>query len=275
MISIAEFRPEAWIFTGDLRQTRPYTGSLGNRPNINEYVEQLRLSTMERACRNIPDMPSLLVNHRAKAGLENLASILFYSSMMVPAVDHSLPYALPSTTCQLIKEYIMPLKRGDGPEVPRLLVVLKTHQCATKAQTSFYHPAHQRFTMQLIGRLVDGKAFLQTNGRDRGTILVMSHYSRASIEYGKAIRDLAKTKGRQGCLFEARTIDTSQGHEADFVIQDFVRDRSTKHLEDPNRFCVSLARARQAEILIMTESLVRELECGVNYKVRKPKIPGR
>lgn len=260
MIPIAKFTPEVWILTGDPRQTKPYVGSLGNRPNINEYVEQLRVSTMERACLKQPNMPALLVNHRAKAGLEGLASDLFYNSTMVPAVDPSLPGAIPSTTLHLIRKYIMPLKRGKGPEVPRLLVVLDTDERATKIQTSFYHPAHQDFTMRLIRKLVRDKEFLQTNGRDRGTILVMSHYSRAFIEYGKAIRDLARTN--KDCLVEARTIDTSQGHEADFVILDFVNDKSTKHLEDPNRLCVGLTRARQAEILIMTEGMMSGLSVG-------------
>lgn len=261
MISIAQFNPAAWILTGDHHQTKPYAGSLGNRPNINEFVEQLRVSTMERACRKDPSMPSLLVNHRAKAGLEKLASRLFYNSMMEPAVDPSHLGAIPATTAHLITNYIMPLKRGKGPEVPRLLVVLDTDERATRVQTSFYHPAHQRFAMRLIRRLVADKGFLQTNGRDRGTILVMSHYGRASIEYGKAIRDLARAEGaHRGCLVEARTIDVSQGHEADFVIQDFVNDRSTKHLEDPNRLCVGLTRARQAEILLMTEGMMTELE---------------
>lgn len=272
MISIANFKPFAWILTGDHRQTKPFVGSYGNRPNVNKYAEQLRVSTMERACRKNPDIPSLLINHRANGNLQELASELFYNSKMVPAVNPLRPGAIPSTVLHLRKKYLMEIKQSNEPDVSRLLVVLKTSAMPTQIQNSWYNPSHQDFVMDLVGKLVDDKYFRQTNGKDRGTILIMSPYKRAFIEYNKAIKVLTKTSsgGHLDCVVEARTVDTSQGHEADFVFFDFVNDRSTKHLEDPNRLCVALTRAKQAEIIIMTDNMVKQLEGTIRFNGQRP-----
>lgn len=261
MIAIANFNPFAWILSGDPRQTKPFVGSYGRRYDVNKYVSQLRVSTMERACYLNPDMPSLLVNHRAHGNLQDLASTLFYDSKMVPAVDPLLPGATPSSVLHLRGKYLMAIKQSEEPGVSRLLVVLNTSTPPVRTETSWYHPAHQDFVMDIVGKLVVDKQFRQTNGKDRGTVLIMSPYRQASIKYNKAIEAMAQTSpGRRlGCIVEARTLDTSQGHEADFVFFDFVNERSTKHLEDPHRLCVALTRARQAEIILMTGSMLTQL----------------
>lgn len=74
------------------------------------------------------------------------------------------------------------------------------------------------------------------------------------MKYKKAIQNLPKAwAARLGVerRIEARTIDTVQGGEADFVFLDLVRSEATEFTDDPNRLCVALTRARQAEVVLM------------------------
>ncbi|KAG6358386.1 hypothetical protein INS49_014270 [Diaporthe citri] len=240
MIPIANFSPEAWIFTGDHRQTKPYVGSYGSHRNVNKHALQLRTSTMERAFKANPNMPSLLINHRARGNLHEPASSMFYGGKMIPAIEAGSSGAIPPSTEHLRKTYIMPMKGENGRQVSRLLTVL---QCAhfdreeSRVQGSLFNQSHQDWVERL-----------------------------GSIEYRKMINDLRRTpSGLNGCVVEARTTDTAQGHEADAVILDFVSDWITKHLEDPNRLCVALSRARQAEFILMHKDMEDKLEDHDKY----------
>jgi superfamily I DNA and/or RNA helicase len=184
---------------------------------------------MERAFKANPNMPSLLINHRARGGLHKLASSMFYGGKMKPAVDPKAPGAVPQSTEHLRKTYIMPLKSSQKKQVSRMLTVLEGLEFdreESRIQGSLFNEAHQDWVERLVKRLIKDPEFLQTNGKNRGTILIMSPYKRAVIEYGKMINILRRgiPPNLNGCIVEARTVDTAQGHEADVVILDFVSD---------------------------------------------------
>lgn len=213
----------------NVHQTKPYVGSYGPKRNVNKHVLQLRTSTMERAFRANPSMPSLLINHRARGNLHQPASSMFYGSKMISAVKPETPGAIPPSTKHLQDTYIMPLKSNQEKQVSRMLTVLvgyKFNREESRIQGSLFNEAHQNWVERLVARLIKDPKFLQTNGKDRGTILIMSPYKRAVIEYGKMINIMRRQKpsGLNGCIVEARTVDTAQGYEADFVIIDFVSD---------------------------------------------------
>ncbi|KAH8767472.1 P-loop containing nucleoside triphosphate hydrolase protein, partial [Diaporthe sp. PMI_573] len=269
LIPITLFNPRVWIFTGDHRQTKPYVGSYGSDHKINEYVLQLRTSTMERAAQNMPNMTSLLINHRARGGLHEPASTLFYDSKMVPAIKPGAPGAIPPSTKHLREKYIMAMKGNVGKEVSRLVVVLEHatfNREESRVQGSLSNEAHRDWVEELVLRLVKDPMFLQTNGKDRGTILIISPYKKAVTEYRMMVREIREgPSGLNGCVVEARTVDTSQGHEADVVILDFVSDLVTTHLQDPNRLCVALTRARQAEFVLMNSEMVSKLRSSGKF----------
>lgn len=50
---------------------------------------------------------------------------------------------------------------------------------------------------------------------------------------------------------EVRSVDTVQGHEADFVFFDLVREKPTEFLDDDKRLAVATTRARQGEVYVM------------------------
>lgn len=267
LISIASFSPHAWLLTGDHRQTRPFVKSEG----YNKYFEQLRLSVMERAYIKDPAMLAMLINHRANGNLQELASQLFYDSKMVAAVDSNKKDAIPKEVLYLRENYIKRMKvvKGPGKMVSRLLVVLKDCGFAKQMQSSWFHEGHQEWVMNLIDELTKDRGFKQVNSEEKGTILVMSPYKRAFTEYGRAIKQMKKRDGLGGCIVETRTVDTSQGHEADVCIIDYVHDKCTKHLEDANRMNVAITRARQMEIIVMTRGMIASVE---NARWRFPKL---
>ncbi|KUI56422.1 hypothetical protein VP1G_03780 [Cytospora mali] len=226
LIPIANFDPAAWIFTGDHRQTTPWVGSYTKVPPINQFVDQLRVSMMERAYEANPKMHSLLINHRAYGDLQRLASQLFYDGEMIPAKDPNEPDALPPSTLHLRQKYIMPLKGNAGREASRLIAIFEGIGRPEQIQKSWYHPYHRDWTMDLVSRLLRDPQFLQTNGKDPGSILIMSPYRQASQDYRKEIKELkGKCPNLEKRIVESRTVGTAQGHEADFVILDLVRDR--------------------------------------------------
>ncbi|KAJ4298764.1 hypothetical protein N0V88_003796 [Collariella sp. IMI 366227] len=71
------FAPQTWLFVGDHRQTQPDAEAHGN-----DYILQLKTSTMERADCNKAIYYQLLINHRAYGNLEQFASNLFYDSII-------------------------------------------------------------------------------------------------------------------------------------------------------------------------------------------------
>lgn len=226
LIPIAKFNPVACIFTGDHRQMKPLVGSYGRRPNINKYARQLRISMMERAHHVNPGGHALMINHRARGNLHQLPSTLSYDNRMVSAYAQGRTDWLPPSTRHLRDSYIMPMKRNNGPPVSRLIVVLGGIGCPTNVQESWYHPAHRRWVKDLVSKLLQDRDFRQADGVGRGTILIMAPYKAASIEYKKVIKELRTGGPRLNTSsVEGRTIDTAQGHEADFVILDLVRDK--------------------------------------------------
>lgn len=274
LIALAHFNPAAWIFSGDVRQTKPFVRSFGDRPCRNEYAGQLRVSMMERSCHKNPDAPSLNINHRARGNLQQLASELFYRAKMVPAIKPQHPGAIPPSTAHLRNNYIMPMKRNEGDQVSRLLVALKDPGPVTQVdQRSWWHPGHQRWVMDLVLKLLRDSEFRQTNGVGQGTILIMAFYKQAFIQYRKAIRELkARNPAFKDRIVEARTVDTAQGHEADVVILDSVRQRPTSHLENPNRLCVALTRARQAEFILMHKDMIAWLADGSIFRTLRAMV---
>lgn len=108
--------------------------------------------------------------------------------------------------------------------------------------------------MDRVMELLQDTSFRQVGRTDRGTILIIAPYKEAYQKYKKSIKNLPQTfQARLGveARLEARTIDTVQGGEADFVFLDLVRSSATDFTDDPNRLCVALTRARQAEVVLM------------------------
>ncbi|KAK4162022.1 P-loop containing nucleoside triphosphate hydrolase protein [Cladorrhinum sp. PSN259] len=269
--SLAFFRPKAFFFVGDHRQTEPYTEETGHR-----YEAQLKISTMERADANGAAPNQLLVNHRAHGGLERLASGLFYKGRMrsdkVGRNDLLFPrsvvylqkwlQSIPDTVIDQKTSVSGKLEPGG---VPRLII---DHWGNSYRQardgTSSWSETHLEFVMEKVMALLQDQNFKQLDGNKPGTIMIISPYKAAMTKYLQAIQSRGLKKRRKDRVM-VRTVDTAQGQEADVVFLDLVKDHGTVHTDNAKRLCVSLTRARQAEIIMMCSDMVSTQRGGVNF----------
>ncbi|CAK7236207.1 hypothetical protein SCUCBS95973_009529 [Sporothrix curviconia] len=235
LISIANFCPKAgWIFIGDHRQTQPTVKS----NNTNPFGKQLATSAMERAYMAGVLDHQLLINHRAYGRLERLPSKLIYDGKMVSGIPHLQRFPRWMNFVRSILEHMA----GERCSTPRIIIHL------------------HGWTMDKVLELIKDVRFRSAeNERNQGTILLLAPYKAAVAKYQEAIEELAKAHPnlRIPQRVEARTWDSSQGHEADIVGIDYVREYPTGFMDGMYRFNVGLTRARQGEWHLMHPNMPR------------------
>ncbi|KAK3306340.1 P-loop containing nucleoside triphosphate hydrolase protein [Chaetomium strumarium] len=255
LIAIANFNPIAWVFCGDYRQTMPYVGS--ESPGCrNVYRGQMQISMMERAAAANKEDPfcaiqhELFINHRAFGGLEQLASQLWYDGKMKSAHGTRTPASLLYVR-KFLERY---MDYWSCCTVPRLLVHVKDCGPEGRDGTSAWNPTHAAWVMARVGELLNDKEFKQADRDEPGTVLIISPYRKAYREYKNAIKKLPHWAQSR---VETRTVDVVQGHEADFVFVDLVKEVPTRFVDNANRLCVALTRARQGEVVLMHPKMVQ------------------
>ncbi|CAK7224722.1 hypothetical protein SEUCBS140593_005665 [Sporothrix eucalyptigena] len=253
LIAIANFCPEAgWIFIGDHRQTQPTVKS----NNTNPYGKQLATSAMERAYMAGVLDHQLLINHRAYGRLERLPSKLIYDGKMISGIPHMKRFP---RYMKYVRDFLEGLV-GDKASTPRVIVHIHGVGRPTKVGTSWYHGQHLQWTMEKVLELIKDVRFRSAeNECNQGTILLLAPYKAAVAKYQEAIEELAKAHPhlRIPQRVEARTWDSSQGHEADIVGIDYVREHPTGFMDGMYRFNVGLTRARQGEWHLMHPNMPR------------------
>ncbi|OLN96531.1 Regulator of nonsense transcripts 1-like protein 1 [Colletotrichum chlorophyti] len=262
MIPLAFYSARAYIFTGDTRQTRPFVEGTKGRDGIaNPYANQLAVSTMERADLAGALKSKLLISHRMYGNLHKLASELFYDGLLTSGVSRVGLFPPP---VQNIQRWLTRCTHGQDCLVPRVLVNHRRSQ-EIKSKTSFYNPIHEAFIKERCIELLENVNFKQVDRPDKpGRILIITPYKAALGRYKRFIEVLpSHLKGRPDIqekfkAIEVRTVDSAQGHEADFVFVDTVRTNSAGFLDDPKRLCVMLTRARIGEMVLMNEGMTKK-----------------
>lgn len=250
LIPIAFFSPLAWIFTGDVHQTRPFVKSGDKRQvareglKFNPFAEQLRVSTMARAAAAGATNARLLVNKRGLANLHRLPSTMFYNREMVSGYKDELLYP-PSTTH--LKKYLERL--GHATDITENRIVVRLKESGEKMhRSSFWNPAHHKWILGQVQELLADEAFVSVDGHARGTIMISTPYSTAVREYHAGVK---KWRQEWQDRVEVLTVDKAQGNQADVVFLDMVRTTKAGFMDDPYRLNVAMTRARQAEIIVM------------------------
>ncbi|KAK1986150.1 nonsense-mediated mRNA decay protein 1 [Colletotrichum cereale] len=263
MIPIALYSPYAFILTGDTRQTRPFVegvNALGKNVQENVYARQLMISTMERADLAGALDSKLLISHRMYGNLHELASELFYDGLLTSGLSESHRYP---DAVRHIQGWLSKVTGGKACAVPRILL---SHRGSAEAsdKASFYNPVHEAFIQQRCHELLEDPNFRRIDQPEKpGRILIITPYRAALVRYKRFIKVLPlKVQGRleielKTSAIEARTVDSAQGHEADFVFVDTVRTKSAGFLNDPKRLCVMLTRARIGEMVLMHEGITK------------------
>ena len=253
LIAIANFSPKTWLFVGDYRQTLPYCAD----KERNRYSPQLLISMMERAHHQGVISHQLLVNHRAYGGLERLPSKIIYEGKMVTGIKDENRFP---PQARFTQQYLERFLHGEKCETPRLFVKVQNEGVeAVRVGTSWHHPAHREWVMRRVLELTSNPEFRSAeDASEPGTMLLLSPYKQAVRQYAEAIKALDRANPDLGIAkrIEARTWDTSQGSEADFVVIDYVRDVVTDFMDGMHRFNVGLTRARQGEFHIASPRIV-------------------
>ncbi|KAM0258186.1 hypothetical protein ACHAQJ_003954 [Trichoderma viride] len=250
LIPLAYFDPVAWIFTGDVKQTRPYVDSYGGESKaiekgikFNPYAEQLRLSTMARAAAASALDQKLLVNNRAYGNLHRLPSEIFYDGEMSSGHQEETMY--PPSTMHL-KGYLEKLSRRQKLKENRLVVSF-AHSSEEIHRSSFWNPMQHAWVLEQVKRLLDDAKFQSLSG-EPGSIMIQTPYSTAYRQY---LGEVKQWPTEWQSRVQVLTVDKAQGNQADVVFLDMVRTSSVGFMDDPQRLNVAITRARQAEVIVM------------------------
>ncbi|KYK59908.1 nonsense-mediated mRNA decay protein 1 [Drechmeria coniospora] len=263
LIAIAYYNPLLWIFTGDVKQTRPFVKSMPRQraqcvgSKFNPYSEQLRLSTMARASAAGALNCRLLVNKRAFGNLERLPSRMFYGEQMISGYDEASRF--PASTRHL-QGYLQSLDRMGGVgELDDNRVVVRLHASKERGlHSSFWNPAHHKWLLEQAQRLLRDENFRSTTG-SAGTMMIEAPYSAAVRQYKSEVETWpAEWQDR----VEVLTVDRAQGNQADVVFLDMVRTTKPGFMEDPQRLNVAITRARQAEIIVLHQRMTMKYVRG-------------
>ncbi|PFH62770.1 hypothetical protein XA68_11993 [Ophiocordyceps unilateralis] len=254
LIPIAFYSPLAWIFTGDVNQTRPFVKSDDRRSaernglKFNPFAEQLRMSIMARAAEVNAINSKLLVNKRSFANLHRLPSRLFYDAQMRSGYDETSLYP---RTALYLKGYLEKLGGIDEMNENRLVVRLRDGK-EEKLRDSFWNPVHHKWVLEQVQRLLQDDSFETVTGTGSGTVMIATPYSTAVRQYHASVK---KWPEQWQNRVEVLTVDRAQGNQADVVFLDLVRTTKAGFMDDPKRLNVAISRARQAEVIVMHPSM--------------------
>ncbi|RCI13797.1 hypothetical protein L249_8288 [Ophiocordyceps polyrhachis-furcata BCC 54312] len=268
LIPIAFYSPLAWIFTGDVNQTRPFVKNDDKRSaeraglQFNPFAEQLRTSIMARAAAVDAINSKLLVNKRSFANLHRLPSKLFYEGQMSSGYDEASLYP-PSTL--YLKGYLERLGGVQDIGENRLVVRLKGGE-EHKLRESFWNPAHHEWVLAQVRLLLQDESFDTMTGSGKGTVMIATPYSTAVRQYHASVKTWPDEWQDR---IEVLTVDKAQGNEADVVFLDLVRTERPGFMDDPKRLNVAISRARQAEVIVMHPCMTfRRVEGGRRIRSR-------
>ncbi|KAH7304943.1 P-loop containing nucleoside triphosphate hydrolase protein [Stachybotrys elegans] len=278
LIPLAFFDPLAWIFTGDVNQTRPFVKS-GSRASAirdgmrwNPFAKQLQYSMMARAATIGAINGKLLVNKRAFGNLHQLPSKMFYQGQMVSGNeasdsvlskcsdvhhDHLSPSMYPASTIYL-KGWLEGLL-GNGVQIAsnRILVHLESKE--EESQRSFWNPTHFQWMTQHVKALLHDTNFRNLSGDGPGSVMLQTPYSMAVRQYHAEVQTWPKHLQER---LQVVTVDKAQGNQADVVFLDTVRTTGPGFMDDPQRLNVAITRARQAEVIVMHPGMTRRKRSG-------------
>jgi regulator of nonsense transcripts 1 len=253
LIPIAYFDPFAWIFTGDVKQTRPFVKG-GYREEMrreglqyNPFTGQLRLSTMARADTAGVIDSKLLVNQRAHGNLQRLPSKMFYEDRM--SSGHIGAKKFPQSTRHL-QRYLEQLDGRQGLTETRVVVELEGSE-ETRQGASFWNPCHQRWVLSQVQVLLADSKFKSLEGGP-GIIMIQTPYGTSSRQYQAQVKQWSPEWQDR---VQVCTVDKAQGNQADVVFLDMVRTSGAGFMNDPQRLNVAITRARQAEVIVMHKEM--------------------
>ncbi|KAG6010110.1 hypothetical protein E4U21_000144 [Claviceps maximensis] len=262
LIPLAYYSPKAWIFTGDVKQTRPFVKDIKCSKHVeaemqfNPFSKQLQVSTMARASLVGAVNSELLINKRAYGNLHRLPSHLFYGGKMVSSHigEELYPESVSRLRCRLSS-----LAGGRLIDENRLIVDL-TRSREERLRDSYWNPEHHHWVLSQATSLLEDDGFRSIRPGHAATVMIATPYSTAYRQYQAAVRTWPQKWQER---VQVLTVAKAQGSEADIVFLDMVRSRTSGFMDDAKRLNVSITRARQAEIILMRRAMAYTPRGGV------------
>lgn len=216
-------------------------------PPMNPQGFQRSMSMMERAYRcGFSGITELMVNHRSLSGGHSFASTNFYGGDM-----HAPDYE-PSdgeNLCSLIIKEFSTAEATGG--IAMLDIKSKAEKAQGTSKTNELHAKAGAEVCRFISKIgIMAKASGDETTWKRPTILFLTPYfaQKALIK-----TELAKIPKSEVChdLIDVRTVNSSMGHDADYVVVQMVRDGDCAGFtSDPQILNVATTRARYGTIII-------------------------
>jgi hypothetical protein len=182
-------------------------------------------------------------NYRARVKAVEWAQSMFYGeSMDVVHCRHN----------QASKNFInWVIKTFAGYKTYSSTLLIRPPNCnESMFGTSFSNEGNAHFAVQLVIQLYRDANVLDARDLSRrGSVLIITPYSVQKNYYDLLLNDVTEAEIPKA-LVEVRTVDDSPSHEADIVIVDWVRTNKKGFIDNPQRMCVALSRARIGTIMI-------------------------
>ncbi|RSM14479.1 hypothetical protein CDV31_005368 [Fusarium ambrosium] len=268
LILVAYYSPKAWIITGDITQQPPrltMEHDLGQgKTTSNPYAEQMMYSLLGRAVEACATGPALVINRRSFGTAMAAASTLFYNGKMRPSLSGEANWP---TSLRNIQKYVRGNIYPDLPSNGCSLVVELSGSQSRKVAASQINKMHKTWILDHVKRILGSD--LTGLGRNSGkpiNILVMAMYKAQVTEFQIAIKHLIS----QGHIskdtltrLKVKTLDDSQGDEADIVFVDYVTVSHPGFTAESFRGTLALTRTRGMTILLLNRGTF------VGYERRK------
>ncbi|KLP05289.1 uncharacterized protein Y057_7206 [Fusarium fujikuroi] len=231
LIPIAFFEPIAWIFTGDVKQTRPFVKSGDPRDALKKGLE------------------------RAHGNLHKLPSDLFYGGRM--SSDYPSSRQFPETVSYL-RRHLEALGSGQRLNANRAIVALSASKEENHCH-SFWNPVNHRWVLAEVKKLLEDPAFRAITDSKPGRVMIQTPYSVSMRQYAHVVKGWPVEWQERT---EVLTVDKAQGNQADVVFLDMVRTTKPGFMDEAQRLNVAITRARQAEIVLMHPAMTFRLRQG-------------
>ncbi|KAI0115412.1 hypothetical protein F4814DRAFT_460121 [Daldinia grandis] len=252
IMAISSF-PSAKLFMllGDPQQHVPATNY--HFGTSQAFDNQISLSCLDRIKRGGAALPGLFYNHRQYGYLQGKPSAWFYDDLMKSGIKGHFPPAV-----RVVHSMIAKL---TGLHKSARIVVDVTNSTEKRVDTSFKNAYHLHYVLKILEFFLNNSAFTSIDGKQPGTIAVISYYEAQAAEIQLALRRREVLESRLYVTGEdiakrvrVGTVDSFHGEGADLVIIDYTRTKGPGLTGDTHLNATAHTRSIQGEIILMNRS---------------------
>lgn len=254
LVPVAHFSPKAWVVVGDIAQKPPHMTiehDLGpGKTTSNPFALQKQTSLLHRVVEGGAQHSTLSMNMRAHGDVGKPVNNLYYNNLM--SWRHRWEE---SNALDAIIKHFQANVNGEHPKDHCFAQVEFTHARATTppSSSSKVNLTHAKWIIEQVDLLLKSKLTgVGKNAQKPITILVVAAYKEQVVDLKMRFLDLArelKLDDEQRSRVQFKTVDNSQGDEADFVFFDLVTTTTPGFVAE--RYRLTLGYSRSSGFLVV------------------------